>query len=110
MIHQLKNLHELTNTIKEEKALLVYFSHDNCNVCKVLKPKIHELLTTEFPLMKMYYCDTIESPELAAQNSVFTVPTIIIFFDGKEFIRKSRNIGITELKKEIERPYHLMFT
>ena len=110
MIHQLKSLEELTNTIKEEKALLVYFSHNNCNVCKVLKPKVHDLLKTEFPLMQMYFCNTIETPEIAAQNSVFAVPTLLIFFDGKVFIRKSRNIGIAELKNEIERPYHLMFT
>jgi thiol-disulfide isomerase/thioredoxin len=109
MIIQVKNLDELESTISKNKALLVYFSNTHCNVCKVLKPKIHELLKEEFPLMQMYYCDTIESPEVAAQNSIFTVPTLVIYFDGKEYIRKSRNIGITELQKEIERPYSLMF-
>jgi thioredoxin-like negative regulator of GroEL len=110
MIIQLKNLDELRFSVNENKALLVYFSNTHCNVCKVLKPKIQDLLTEEFPLMKMYYCDTIESPEIAAQNSIFTVPTIVIYFDGKEYIRKSRNIGIMELQNDIERPYSLLFT
>ena len=33
-----------------------------------------------------------------------------IFIDGKEFIRKSRNFGIEELKNELNRPYNLMFS
>ncbi|OFX83834.1 MAG: thiol reductase thioredoxin [Bacteroidetes bacterium GWF2_33_16] len=110
MIYQIKNLTEFNTSINDNRALLIYFSHDNCSVCKVLKPKIHELLTTQFPLMTMHYCDTIESPDVAAQNSVFTVPTILVFLDGKEFIRKSRSIGIAELHNIIERPYLLMFT
>jgi thioredoxin 1 len=109
MIIQLKNLDELRSSVIKNKALLVYFSNTQCNVCKVLKPKIYELITEEFPLMQMYYCDTIESAEVAAQNSIFAVPTIVIYFDGKEFLRKSRNIGIMELQKDIERPYSLMF-
>ncbi len=110
MIQEINSFNEFKSIIFKEKAVLIYFSNNTCNVCKVLKPKIHELLTTYFPLMPMYFCDTSERPEIAAQNSVFTVPTILIFFDHKEFIRKSRSIGIGELQKEIERPYLLMFT
>ena len=110
MILEIKNLDEFKSLCSNEQAILIYFSHSMCNVCKVLKPKIAELLSTSFPLMKMYYCDTIENPEIAAQNSIFTVPTIVVYFEGKEFIRKSRNMGITELQKEIERPYSLIFT
>lgn len=110
MIQEINSFDEFKSTIIKEKAVLIYFSNNTCNVCKVLKPKIHELLQTYFPLIQMYYCDTIERPDIAAQNSIFTVPTILIYFNGKEFMRKSRNIGITELQKEIERPYLLLFT
>jgi len=110
MIQEINSFDEFNTIILKEKAVLIYFSNNTCSVCKVLKPKIHELLNTYFPLIQMYYCDTTEKPEIAAQNSIFTVPTILIFFDSKEFIRKSRNIGISELQKEIERPYLLMFT
>jgi len=109
MITNITSLADFNTCISEDNALLIYFSHTNCNVCKVLKPKIYDLLNAEFPLIKMYYCDTIEFPEISAQNSIFTVPTILVYFNGKEFIRKSRNIGIMELQKEIERPYMLMF-
>lgn len=95
--------------IEQNEAVMFYFSHEQCNVCKVLKPKIAELVETEFSKMKLFYCDTIHTPELAAQNSIFTVPTIVVFFAGKEYIRKSRNMGIDELSDELMRPYRLLF-
>ena len=109
MIEIIKSLDEFQNIIQNNLGVLVYFSHEKCNVCKVLKPKIFNLLTDSFPKINMYYSDTVLFPEIAAQNSIFTVPTIIIYLDNKEFIRKSRNIGIDELRKDLERPYNLMF-
>lgn len=110
MIENINSLDEFRNVIKNNAGVLVYFSHDKCNVCKVLKPKISIMLAEHFPDIKMFYSDTVLFPEIAAQNSIFTVPTIIIYFDNKEFIRKSRNIGVSELMKELERPYKLMFS
>jgi len=50
-----------------------------------------------------------EAKEIAGQLSVFTVPTILIFFDGKELIRTSRNISIEQLRGQIRRYYQLIF-
>lgn len=110
MIPSINSLPDFNESISQDKAVLFYFSHQLCNVCKVLKPKIEELLNTEFPQMQMYYCDTMEHPEIAAQNSIFAVPTLVIYFEGKEYIRKSRNFGINELQNEIARPYSLLFS
>lgn len=109
MIHSILSIEDFLKITKNTSACLIYFSHDKCNVCKVLKPKIKNLLENNFPNIEMFYSDTVLNPEIAAQNSIFTVPTILIYFDGKEFLRKSRSIGIEELRKEIDRPYHLMF-
>lgn len=95
--------------VKREEAVLAYFSHEECSVCKVLKPKIQTLLEMDFPKINMVYADTVKLPELAGQNSIFTVPSILVFFGGKEFIRVSRNIGVSELGKQMKRPYDLMF-
>jgi thioredoxin 1 len=92
-----------------EKAVLIYFSHEQCSVCKVLKPKIDKMLSNQFPEMPMYYCDTIKQSEVAAQNRIFAVPTVLVFFDGRETFRLSRNIGLAELQASIQRPYSLMF-
>jgi len=108
MFTEVKSFDEF-NQLKEEAALLAYFSTDACNVCKVLKPKVEALVSTEFPNIKLAYVKSDVLPEVAAQNQVFAAPTILVFFDGREYIRKSRNIGISELHEAIARPYEMMF-
>jgi thioredoxin 1 len=110
MFTEIQTFEEFLKLKKVETALLAYFSTENCNVCKVLKPKVAELIQSEFPKIKLIYINSDTLPEIAAQNRVFAAPTILVFFDGKEYIRKSRNIGISELHLEIERPYLMMFS
>ena len=106
-VNSLEHFEELK---KKNSAVLFYFSNDNCNVCKVLKPKVYEMLKERFPEIKFYYVDTKNFPEVAAQNRIFTIPTLLVFFDRNEIIRKSRYIGIGELANEINRPYKIMFS
>lgn len=109
MFTEIQTFEEFLKLKDEEPALLAYFSTEACNVCKVLKPKVAELIQSEFPKIKLIYIKSDILPEVAAQNQVFAAPTILVFFDGKEYIRKSRNIGIGELQKELERPYSMIF-
>lgn len=110
MYTKINSIEELEKATKDNAAALVYFSHEKCNVCKVLKPKIEELMQERFPEIMLFHSDTVQEPEIAAQQRAFTVPTLVVYFDGREFFRRSRNIGIEELRGEIERPYQLMFS
>jgi thioredoxin 1 len=107
---EIKTIDEMHRILTEEKAVFVYFSHQDCSVCKVLKPKVSEMLSLRFPLIRQVYVDTKKTPEISGQYSVFTVPVIICFFDGRETIRKTRNFGIGELIDEIQRPYTIIMT
>ncbi len=109
ILKNLKNIEEFNSILEKEDAVLIYFSHEQCNVCKVIKPKIAEMLDKNFPKMKMVYADTVNAPEIAGQNNVFAVPSIVCFFIGRETFRKSRNIGIDELAQKIKRPYDMVF-
>lgn len=96
--------------INELPACLVYCSTNDCGVCTVLKPKIEELLIQEFPQLKPIFLSLNQYPEIAGQYRIFAAPTILVFFNGQEFTRKSRAFGIDELKKELSRPYRLLFS
>ena len=109
MFTEIQSFEEFLKLKGEESALLAYFSTEACNVCKVLKPKVTKLIQTEFPEIKLIYIKSDILPEVAAQNQVFAAPTILVFFEGRVYIRKSRNIGIGEFHREIERPYSMMF-
>jgi thioredoxin 1 len=106
---QLFTLEEIEDACTTNAAAVFYFSTDTCNVCKVLRPKVARMLDMEFPLFRLYYVNIEQSPLLAGQYRIFSIPTILVFFDGKEFFRKSRNISLTELENEIHRPYSLLF-
>ncbi len=110
MFEDISNLDQFNELVSHTPAVLAYFSTTECNVCKVLKPKVADMVDTEFPELKLVYAEINQSPELAAQLRVFAVPTLVIYFDGKEYIRKSRNFGLDELRRELQRPYELMFS
>ena len=95
--------------LNENEAVLAYFSTEACSICKVLKPKVSQMVSECFPQIKAVDIDSDKLPALAAQICIFTAPTVVVFFDGHETIRKSRAFGINELKAEIERPYYLLF-
>ena len=109
MYRNIRDLDEFNAQKAGNSLMLVYFSHEGCNVCKVLKPKIEEIVKNTFQRLELFYVDTLQQPELAGQNSVFAVPTIILFSDGKESHRFSRNFGLDELLEKLERFYSLAF-
>ena len=105
---QIQNQEELKHEIDSKEPILIYFSGENCSVCKVLKPKIEEEVKKNFPKMKIFEVKTDESLELTAQFMVFSIPTTIIYFDTKEFKRYGRNMSIPSFIEDLKRPYTLM--
>jgi thiol-disulfide isomerase/thioredoxin len=108
MQNEITTLAEFHEIVKSNIAAVFYMSTPDCNVCKVLKPKLIEFLADKFSKIKLIYVNIAEAKELAAQKNVFTVPTILFYFDGKEYIRKARFVNFDELESEIERYYRLL--
>ncbi len=103
---EITTLTEFEETLKTNNAVAFYMSTPDCNVCKVLKPKLIEFLKENFPGIVFVYCDIAKAKELAAQKNVFTVPTILFYFYGREYIRKARFVNLDELRDELERIYN----
>jgi len=79
-----------------------YFSTPECNVCRTLKPKV-EQLANEYIDVGFEYIDLQQDEKMAGEYSVFSVPTVIVFIEGKESKRYSRSFSIYELKTFIDR-------
>ncbi len=105
----ISDLNEFDEIISKNTGVLLYFSTLSCSVGEALEPKVIDLLNKEFPKIPFYFIDINATPEISAKNSVFVEPTILVFFEGKETIRKSRHIGIFELSESISRIYKLVF-
>ena len=101
-------LEQLKKTITEEVGVLLYFSGEQCNVCHALRPKFKALFDAEFPQIKQIYLDAHENPEISAHYSVFSVPTMIVFLDGREFVREGRAVSLHKMTEQLARPYGMM--
>lgn len=107
-MQELNKLQDLQDIISEKPAVLVYFYNDNCAPCKSLRPKVVELLNDEFPLMQLVFINS-EFREIPAFYGVYDNPTILVFFDRKEYIRESKYVATSKLQIGIERYYKLIF-
>lgn len=94
--------------IASEMGLALYFSSPNCGICDALKPKVEKLITEEFPRIKFQEVRSNIYPEIAAHFGVFSAPTLLVFFEGKEFSRNVRNLSIFELGDKLKRPYNML--
>ncbi|MBD3789810.1 MAG: thioredoxin family protein [Campylobacterales bacterium] len=101
-------LEELQNIIRSEVGVMLYFSGEHCNVCHALRPKFKEVFDEHFPLLKQIYLDAHENLEISAHFGVFSVPTMIVFMDGREFTREGRAVSLHQLTQKLQRPYEMM--
>lgn len=93
---------EIEALINTNEILLLYFSSKSCGVCKVIKPKLDEMLKA-YPKLKSLQIDVEGNIKLAAAYSVFTLPAVIVFVNGKETIREARYINLEEIENKIDR-------
>ncbi|CAA6822008.1 MAG: thioredoxin-like [uncultured Sulfurovum sp.] len=101
-------LEELELTIQSELGVLLYFSGEHCNVCHALRPKFKTLFDTKFPEIKQIFLDAQAYASIAVEYQVFSLPTILVFLDGKEFVRENRTINMHQLEEQLSRPYGMM--
>ncbi|MCK9444315.1 MAG: thioredoxin family protein [Tissierellaceae bacterium] len=108
MLNKLDSMELIEQLVKENDMALLYFSGENCGVCKSIRPKVEEILAT-YPKIKGAYIDVENHPHLGVSYSIFTIPSIVFFIEGKETLRESRHLSIQELDNKINRYYSLLF-
>ena len=106
----ISSLEDLEDKLKNNIAAVAYFSSPTCNVCQVLRPKIMSSLEEHYPKIQRYHVDLSITPEIGSQYQVLAAPTVILFLEGKEFIRKYRTFSVDGLLQEIQRPYEMMMS
>lgn len=108
-MYEIQTLDELDGFKETEAGLLVLFGGRNCNVCHVIKPKIKALVSQHYPKLKMVYVDCHVTTAVCAQQSIFNLPTLQVYFTGQRFIEEVRSFSVQKVLQEIERPYSMLF-
>ena len=109
VVTKIESIEAMQAFVAAHEAAVVYFAGADCGVCHVLQPKVQELLRQRFPRIAFGRVATEQAAELAAQQSVFAVPTLLVFFDGRESFRYARNFSVGEIERDIARPYGMFF-
>lgn len=108
MFKPVSTINEFHDNLVAHRAVLAYFSHEHCSVCKVLKPKLDKAMADSYPEIHKVYIDIQLNTDIAEEYQVKTVPVVLLFLEEREFIRKTRTFSVKELIGQIERPYRLM--
>lgn len=87
--------------IRTSERLVAYFTTPTCTVCKVLRPKVEQLVA-EKDGVEFLYVDSSRYPAVAGQHVVFAVPTIILFMEGREMRRFSRNLSMDDFARSLD--------
>lgn len=74
--------------MKSDKPVMVDFWATWCGPCVMAGPVIDELATDYLGKVKIGKLDVDANQKTAAQYSVMSIPTVILFKDGKEVARK----------------------
>ncbi|MDX1351626.1 MAG: thioredoxin family protein [Thiomicrorhabdus sp.] len=109
-MQNIATLEELDCLKQSEDALLILFGGKECNVCHSIKPKLIELISEEYPKIKMVYVDCHVVTDICSQNGVFTLPTLQVFFTGQRFIEEVRSFSLQKVMQDIARPYSMVFS
>jgi len=105
---RLSTFKEIDEFIKSNEFSLLYFGLHNCSVCDALFPKVQAMLEN-YPNIKLGRVYIDENAELGGKFSIFTVPAILVYIEGKEAIREARFINMELLENSIKRYYDMFY-
>ena len=69
--------------LNSDKPVLLDFYADWCGPCKMLAPVVHEIAEENAGTIKVGKINVDEQMELAMRFQVSSIPTLVVFKDGK---------------------------
>ena len=88
--------------LEADKPVLVDFYADWCGPCKMMIPVLDELSAEKADELTIYKINVDENPDIARQYKVMSIPTLILFKDGQDFITVMGAMTKKDLWKQIE--------
>lgn len=103
---ELKSYPQVEDFIHGHELSFLYVSRPDCSVCHAILPKLRMLLDP-FPSIDLGQVNAMEVEEIAGNLSIFTAPTLLLFVEGKEYLREDRFVRFAALEEKLARIYEL---
>ena len=102
---------QLDAVLAARPAVLVLYGGGACGVCQAIKPRLEAMLAAEFAEMEALYVDCqAEASALCAQQRVFSLPVVQLWFQGQLFETFVRVFSLDEVRHSLQRPYAVLFS
>lgn len=101
---ELTALEEIDHFLNEHRLAFLYISRTNCSVCHALLPKVKQLMTA-YPEIQLGSIHADYTEAVAGRFSIFTVPVLLLFVEGKEYVREARIVHMDLFKEKIDKIY-----
>jgi thioredoxin 1 len=89
---EINDLNFDTEVVKSSVPFLLDFSAVWCGPCKALTPIVDRLADEYKGKVRVGKLDIDDSPAVASKFAIKSVPTLLVFKDGKE---SARHVGVT---------------
>ncbi|MDD2799788.1 MAG: thioredoxin [Bacteroidales bacterium] len=96
-------MNNFAEIINSSKPVLVDFSAEWCGPCKMMKPILEELKKMVGDTAQILKVDVDQNPSVSRTYQIQSVPTLILFKEGKPVYRQSGVMQATQLKALIEK-------
>lgn len=100
----LTSMDAIEEFISENELSFLYISRPNCSVCHGLLPQVKELMEN-YPKIKLGHINSDEVQAVAGRFSIFTVPVLLLFVEGKEYVREARIVHMDQFDDKINKIY-----
>lgn len=94
---QLKTIDEINAVINSNLALII-FKTMGCGVCNAIKDRLLTMKPNH-PDIPFYEAYIEDLPLIRGEYLIFSVPTVIVFSNGKELYRESRFVNTYKLNE-----------
>lgn len=84
-------------------AVLIDFSAEWCGPCKAMLPVLGRIAEQYADRLQIFSVDIDKTPALAMRHGVMSVPTFLLFHQGKAVERIVGAVPEKELKKTLDR-------
>jgi len=99
---KIENMNHAVEFVKLNDLCLVFVKGRTGNMSETVLDNSEEALIKEYPEIPSIIVTLEKTPDFSRKYTIFSTPTILLFFRGREVLRQSMFFNFGQLKNDID--------